>query len=564
MVKIGMVQINNSFSGQNYLPLSTGMLQAYAQKNLTKPSDYKFMLPIYKRIPVSDAVSQLKDADVVFFSTYVWNFQISLEIARRHNSRIIFGGPHVPKDTESFLKKYPFIDTACYGEGERASVALLEGNHWTPSRIDDMNILPSPYLEGTFDPLIKAYPEENWIALWETNRGCPFNCTFCDWGTATKSKVFKFEIDRLYQEMDWFAQHKIEYIYCCDANFGMLPRDLDIVSYAVKTKSELGYPHKLSVQNTKNSAERSYAVQKILSDAGMNQGVTLSMQSLDENTLKSVKRANISLESFRIIQERFEEAGVETYTDLILGLPGETYDSFLDGTCKTIENGQHNRIQFNNLSILPNAEMAEPEYQKEYGIVTIEANIVNAHGSLDEHEIQEKQLLVVGTHSMPKEDWVKTRAMTWMVSLLYFDKLLSIPITLLHDKHKVPYRDIFERFMRPTDELIVLKGILKFFIDKARDIQNGGEEFCYSSKWLQIWWPADEYIFINLSVQKRIYQFYSESLWLLSQLHFGIDVIGAVRRNRKLLKQPDSDLDKWLKETVWWGNKKGAYLNASR
>jgi len=564
MVKIGMVQINNSFSGQNYLPLSTGMLQAYAQKNLTKPSDYKFMLPIYKRIPVSDAVSQLKDADVIFFSTYVWNFQISLEIARRLNSRIIFGGPHVPKDTESFLKKYPFIDTACYGEGERASVALLEGNHWTPSRIDDMNILPSPYLEGTFDPLIKAYPEENWIALWETNRGCPFNCTFCDWGTATKSKVFKFEIDRLYQEMDWFAQHKIEYIYCCDANFGMLPRDLDIVSYAVKTKSELGYPHKLSVQNTKNSTERSYAVQKILSDAGMNQGVTLSMQSLDENTLKSVKRANISLESFRIIQERFEEAGVETYTDLILGLPGETYDSFLDGTCKTIENGQHNRIQFNNLSILPNAEMAEPEYQKEYGIVTIEANIVNAHGSLDEHEIQEKQLLVVGTHSMPKEDWVKTRAMTWMVSLLYFDKLLSIPITLLHDKHKVPYRDIFERFMRPTDELIVLKGILKFFIDKARDIQNGGEEFCYSSKWLQIWWPADEYIFINLSVQKRIYQFYSESLWLLSQLHFGIDVIGAVRRNRKLLKQPDSDLDKWLKETVWWGNKKGAYLNASR
>ena len=77
--------------------------------------------------------------------------------------------------------------------------------------------------------------------------------------------------------------------------------------------------------------------------------------------------------------------------------------------------------------------MADPEYQKKYGMVTVEANIINAHGSLDEHEDQEKQLLVVGTDSMPKEDWVKTRAMTWVISLLYFDKLLQIPLDMLHD-----------------------------------------------------------------------------------------------------------------------------------
>ena len=546
MVKVGMVQINNSFSGQNYLPLSAGMIQAYSQKNLSKPDDYEFMLPIYKRVPVADAVTQLKNADVVFFSTYVWNFQLSLEIAKRLNTRVIFGGPHVPKDTTSFLKKYPFIDTACYGEGERAAVSLLEGNEWTPSRINDMDELPSPYLEGTFDELIKAYPEESWIALWETNRGCPFSCTFCDWGTATKSKVFKFEIDRLYKEMDWFAKHKIEYIYCCDANFGMLPRDLDIVRHAVETKSKHGYPHKLSVQNTKNSTERSYAVQKILSDAGMNQGVTLSMQSLDENTLKSIKRANISLESFRIIQERFEEAGVETYTDLILGLPGETYDSFLDGACKTIENGQRNRIQFNNLSILPNAEMADPEYQAKYGMVTVESNIINAHGSLDEHEVQEKQIMVVGTDSMPKDDWVKTRAMAWLVSLLYFDKLLQIPLDILGD-----YKVQFER-LADKDPL----DIYSFFLDKARDIQNGGEEFCYSKEWLGIWWPPDEYMFIKLTVEGKIDEFYKEAETILGHSD-------AVRRNRELLKQPDGDLDKWLKEVVWWGNKKGAYLNVA-
>jgi len=540
MVSAGLVQINNSFSGQNYLPLSVGILQTSMRAD-----NYEWLLPIYKRIPVREAVAQLRGADVVYFSVYVWNFQLSLEIARRisckGSCKVVFGGPHVTKDLR---EKYPFVDEIYMGT-------------------IDMDT-PSPYLEGTFDPLIEANPAENWIALWETNRGCPFSCTFCDWGSATKSKVRKFDMERLEKEMDWFARHKVEYIYCCDANFGMLPRDLDIVRYAVESKRKSGYPHKLSVQNTKNSTERSYAVHKMLSDAGMNQGVTLSMQSLDKDTLKAISRANISLESFETIQHRFEEDGVETYTDLILGLPGETYESFLDGTCKTIENGQHNRIQFNNLSILPNAEMADPEYQRKYGMVTVEANIINAHGRLDEDEVQETQLLVVGTRSMPKKDWVRTRAMTWMISLLYFDKLLQIPLTLLHDTYQADYWKLFSIFTEPQRDIPTILKIWHFFLDKAKEIQDGGEEFCYSEDWLGIWWPADEYAFIMLTVTNRIDKFYKESERLLRRISWGKDVAKAVYLNKELLSQPEGDLDTWLRETVWYGNKKGAYLNVAK
>ena len=321
MVKAGLVQINSSFSGQNYLPLSVGLLQA------SMPDTYEWLLPIYKRLPVAEAVGQLKEADEVFFSVYVWNFQLSLAIAKKLDAKVTFGGPHATKD---LTKKYPFIDAVSTGH-------------------IDMEATPSPYLEGTFEPLMQANPDEKWIALWETNRGCPFSCTFCDWGSAVNSKVRKYDMERLRKEVDWFASHEIEYVYCCDANFGMLPRDLEIAQYVAEVKRHTGYPHKLSVQNTKNSTERSYAVQKLLSDEGLNQGVTVSMQSLDKSTLESVKRANISIESFQTIQKRFTEDGVMTYTDLILGLPGETYDSFLDGTVKVIEGGQHNRIQFNNL-----------------------------------------------------------------------------------------------------------------------------------------------------------------------------------------------------------------------
>ena len=80
------------------------------------------------------------------------------------------------------------------------------------------------------------------------------------------------------------------------------------------------------------------------------------------------------------MQRRFTRDRVETYSDMILGLPGETYDSFVNGIATLIENGQHNRIQFNNLSILPNAEMGDPAYQQRFGMVTVRSEIINIHG----------------------------------------------------------------------------------------------------------------------------------------------------------------------------------------
>ena len=96
----------------------------------------------------------------------------------------------------------------------------------------------------------------------------------------------------------------------------------------------------------------------------MSKGVTLAMQSVDPHTLKSIKRDNISIEDYQELQRRFTKDGIPTYTEFILGLPGDTYESFSKGVSDVIESGQHNRIQFNNLSILPNAEMATKENMK--------------------------------------------------------------------------------------------------------------------------------------------------------------------------------------------------------
>lgn len=647
-IKVGLVQINNSFGNAHYLPYSVGCLQAYAQKKLQNPSDFEFLIPLYKRMSVDEAVEHLLPADIACFSIYVWNQNMSFAIARKLKERkpsilTVFGGPQVPKRFRSFperakifLEKNPFIDMACHGEGEQVFVSVLENAFGDWSQIPSLSYFdergnfketamaarmpqaeiaqaPSPYLEGLFGPLMQQYPGE-WLVLWETNRGCPFSCAFCGWGGLVEAKVFKFDMERLKRELDWVAEHRIEFMFCADANFGIFHRDIEIARYAAEVKARWGYPQALSVQNAKNAEERIFQVQKVLADAGLNKGVTLAFQSRDPQTLLDIRRANISSEQFRNLQKRFTQAGIETYSDILLALPGETHDSFADGVAETIKDGQHNRIQFGNLSIVPDAEMSDPEYMERYGLKTEVVRAVTFHGAIHEPEweIPEEEELVIETNTLSREDWIRTRVFCWMTSLLHFDKIFQIPLVVLNQATGVSYRKLLEVFTEgdlagfPT-----LNEIRSFFIEKAKSIQRGEIEYCPAPEWLNIYWPVDEYIFIKLSRERKLGVFYREAAEALRVFLEREEIIlpdnllrEAIRLNLALIKIPDAagDLqltlsyniwefyrgvlemrdvelvqgsftyridrttkrwgswDEWCREVVWFGNKKGAYL----
>ena len=640
---VGLSQINNSFSGANYLPYSVGLLQAYVEKYSSSKERFEFLRPIFKRTSIKDAVKQLLPAEVVGFSLYVWNEQISLEIIRqlkkiKPSVYIVCGGPQVPDHAELFLRKNSGIDVAVHGEGEHSFFKLLEifpsreinkissiskintsGDFYNNPKADrtkDLSTIPSPYLSGVFDNLISSSDEE-WLVLWETNRGCPFQCTFCDWGSAVADRVYRFDMDRIDKELDWFSKNKIEFIFNCDANFGILPRDVDIARRAARNKNLFGYPKVLSTQNTKNATERNYLTQKILSDNGLNKGVALSMQTLFEPALINIKRQNISLQTYEDLQQRFNIDNIVTYSDFILGLPGETYESFADGIARLVKNGQHNRIQFNNLSVLPNAEMGNPEYQNNHGMELTDSKILNIHGSLDnsENHIDETQKLVIATNSMPRDMWRKTRTFSWMTALLHFNKLLQIPLVILVQSTGVSYRQIIESFCEVNEnDFPLIAEIRNHFYSRAAIIQNGGPEYYYSKEWLNIWWPDDEYQLIRLSTQEKLGTFYEESRKLLEALlkktqnDKSIPLVAeSIYINQALLKQPylyeDFEIESkyniletynqalknqptslkpikskyliarstqtwrdwqiWCREVVWYGNKKGDYLYGS-
>jgi hypothetical protein len=428
-------------------------------------------------------------------------------------------------------------------------------------------------------------------------------------GGGGAAKVYHFSQKRAKDELLWFANHQVEFIFCCDSNFGMFEKDVDYAQYASQLRVQKGYPKAFSVQNAKNATDRVIRIQEELSDSGLNKGITLALQSATPAVLENVNRKNISFEYFSNLQRYFRNEMIETYTDIILCLPGETYKSFISGIDRIIKSGQYNRIQFINLSVLPNSQMANPDYIKKHGLETVRSKCINIHGHQNENtEINEIQELVIASTAMPKDDWVRTRVWSWMCSLLFFDKVLQIPLTLAAAIQDVPISHLIEAMSFNNSKYPLLTKITNFFWDGAVSIQQGGPEYHFSKEVLGIYWPFDEYCLIDAVSNNQLDSLYEECVQvLLSVLHLtsedtlGSILLQATELNKCLMMTPSEkmkeikidynileyfrgvlagkpcvlkeqkmqyfiikenswrDIEDWSRNVIWYGNKKAAY-----
>ena len=274
------------------------------------------------------------------------------------------------------------------------------------------------------------------------------------------------------------GQKSIEFIFVCDANFGML-RDYNLVQKAIEVKKRYGFPHVLSVQATKNARERSYKIQKLLFDGGLHKSVNIAMQATHSDTLKNIKRDNISLNDYKELQRRFISDGIPTYSDLIIGLPGDNYQKFKSSVDTLFNSGQHYRVQFNNLSILPNAEMAQPEDMDRFKIKTKKIPVVSMHGSADYDYVDtvyEEQELVIKHKDMTISDWVKIRTFASATEFYYYNKILQIPILIMCKVNNLKLSEIIEHLIQNIN-FKSINDINKIFTSHANNILKGKYEF---------------------------------------------------------------------------------------
>jgi radical SAM superfamily enzyme YgiQ (UPF0313 family) len=339
---------------------------------------------------------------VLMVSNYIWSHQQNLAFSERAKREhpdhlVVHGGPNTPKyrgDIEGYLARHPFVDVLVRGEGEVtvaealaalgpglsagavdlevlrdvAGVAFRSGDEVvvTPDRdrIADLDVLPSPYLEGLFDDFAEAGTN---AATIETNRGCPYGCTFCDWGSATMSRIRKFSLDRVLAELEWCARAGVVAIGFADANFGIFERDATIAAHVVELKRRYGAPLSCRSAHAKNTVKHLRPIIDAWHRAGIMTEGMLSLQTNDAATLDAIDRTNIRPERYHELAAEFRDAGLPLLVCLMMGLPGSTVASFEADLQECID--QEVVAQVFPTELLVNSPMNEPSYRERHQIV---------------------------------------------------------------------------------------------------------------------------------------------------------------------------------------------------
>jgi hypothetical protein len=401
-LRASVVPVNDD---HNMAPLSLGLLVAYAQEfeggRLRDRFDF---VPLF--LTEDHMLLEWSPGPTIFlFSNYIWNvdrnLKLSATVKQANPANItIHGGPSTPKyteDCERFFRDNEHVDVTVRGEGEATFAALLDaldpvtlgdlsnlatvaglsfrGPHGVVhtedrERIADVDTIPSPYLLGLFDPFGRAHV----AAVAESNRGCPYGCTFCDWGSATLSRVRKFDMDRVKSELEWFSKNELMFVSLCDANFGIFERDVEIAEHIAALKKQYGYPKTAALNYAKNTMKHLHKIIEAFSEAGLTIEPTVALQTMDESTLKVIRRSNIKIKQYDELADSFRKARLPLATDVMMGLPGSTLASFKMDLQKCTD--RDIRARCNPTVLLPNSPMNDPAYREEHGIVAKPHEIV--------------------------------------------------------------------------------------------------------------------------------------------------------------------------------------------
>jgi hypothetical protein len=439
-------------------PIVGGYLKAFALADPDVRANWD--IELYQRssrVKASHVIRDLvaRKPDLVAFSVYMWNVGLVKRLlpALRGllpGTRFLLGGVEVMNVAPRFVHPDWEDVAVCNGEGERTFHDLLLGlgearpdwarvggltfprdGAWctTPgqARIQDLSLLPSPWLTGMFDDI-----EGLNVALFETNRGCPFACEFCFWGGAIGQKIYEQDLERIRAELDWIGRRGIRTISVCDANFGILPRDAEIARGMVDVARTYGRPLRVVFNSSKVRPDRVEEVSGILAEAGLLTRHVFSLQSMSPRALELARRTSLAREPYARIQRRLNERRMASLIELLWPMPGETLDSFKDGVDDLLGLGAQGFLIF-PLIWLNNTGYRE--HTAEYGVTLLAEDDPSGGGEI-----------VVGTREVSFPEYLDGLRFTLATYLLHDCRGLYGTLQLLNELGIARFRDVLDAF----------------------------------------------------------------------------------------------------------------------
>lgn len=565
MKNVYFSQVNVSYMETfAYLPYASACIAAYSWRDEKIAREYKMAGMFYLRKTVDETLAEIKEPYIVAFSNYIWNFEYNKELAKRVKAKypdciIVFGGHQMPVNSGEILRELPYADIVMHGEGERPfyemlialssgeklekvhNISFRKGDEIISTEVqydDDLSDYPSPYLAGYFDDMFKENPDFEFDTVLETDRGCPYGCAFCDWCYTKKLRVFPME--KIKAEITWMAEHKVKYCYCADSNFGINKRDVEIARFLVAENKRTGYPITFKPCYAKNSDPDVYEIGRLLNVSKIDKGVTLAYQSLDNKCLESIGRKNLTLEHFQNLTAAYSKDGIPTYTELIVGLPGETYESFCRGMCRLLEMGQHNSMTVYACQVYCNSPIGQADYQKKYGIRTEHMPIHGAHYPPNFNGVQEYYEIITSTKSMNKDMWVKANMFSVCLQCFHHLGLLRCFALYLRYEKGVQYYDFYNELLdyiyTLDTENTVLGKTFTFIHDKTEHTSTS--DWCYQKDiYSKVGWYFEEGAFLECAHSGE--EVWAELLPFLKRFDIESDIFaGLLKYQKNIIRLP--------------------------
>lgn len=434
-------------------PLGIGYLASYSRHVLGPEVQFKlFAYP-------QQLIQELRHTkpDMLGVTNYCWNYALHCRILRYARGLYpdlltVMGGPNMPLDhkgEEAYLRRTPCLDLYVINEGEQAFASLLDRCldsglnrtrlfqkpilssifvdpdsaqvvRGTPTlRMRQLDDLPSPYLTGLMDQFF----DDAFCPMIQTNRGCPFTCTFCVEGVSYMTKVNKFSADRVREELRYMARRVSvgSPLMISDSNFGMLPGDNETAASIHELQTQVGWPKVVRATTGKNNKEAILSAIELL-DGAMK--MTNSVQSMDSTVLVNIKRSNIKMETYASLQQEVKNRNLQSYAEVIIGLPGETKESFIGGIGRLLDSGVQT-VGCYQLMLLNGTELNDQQTRNKYDFKTRFRVLARCFGTYAEEPVFEVEEIVIATNSMSFDDYMEVRRLQLVLQIYHREGLFK-------------------------------------------------------------------------------------------------------------------------------------------
>lgn len=526
-LNISLLDLNHTTTGlhTSTMPLGIGILASYLYAKLPANS---IDISLYKF--TDDLCTDFdRKVDVIGFSMYSWNTRLNLHFAKQlkylnPNAIVVCGGPNITYTGNwiaDFLRVNSFVDYLVPFNGEVPFLkivrnrltdgdanALIEGAyyfskdrdglvfHECEEKLSSLSEVPSPYLLGIMD---KFFPTRDTVhklsPLIETNRGCPYTCTFCHTSHKIYNRPTYQDIDVIRAEIELFSERMREYpdlpLYIADNNFGMFNRDKEIADIVRHCQDTYGWPQTIDTTVGKSRIENILAVTRKMRPGTLS--VTMSTQSMTPEVLANIKRKNLPQKDFIYFQNELSKLTEVTSdsrrsfssSELIIGLPGETRESFFAAVRKIISLGIDSVIPY-TLMVLKGTPLGNQIYERK-GDYCLKYRIVpKQFGRYSEQLVIDTEEVAVATPTMTFDDYLECRRLSFVLWIVYrndifrpliqmmrscsfdvFDWLLRIISAIQAEAGKV--EGIFDLFLRETESELwdSEEAITEFFQDES-------------------------------------------------------------------------------------------------